>query len=139
MDKDKLLKLLKTLELCQKFLKPESDMIPKGYGGATAGSNLSSIAIGTDASCGLDCRPIFEGEGIYINTDNGVKGYVQQRADGTLYVDGEDKKKKTLADRIREDAQIKAALLEKYWECKKLLKESIEFLKSYTDYGSEGE
>ncbi len=133
MDKDKLLKLLKTLELCQKFLKPESDMVPKDYT-----SNNEEVYTLRGMGEFID-RSIFEGEGIYINTDNGVKGYVQQRADGTLYVDGEDKKKKTLADRIREDAQIKAALLEKYWECKKLLKESIEFLKSYTDYGSEGE
>ena len=132
MNKVEISKLLKTLKLCKKFLKEEYDVVPKGEEKKKKEVDEWRVQ---DASYVGSCISYFEdGDDFYVDKSNGVKGLIKARIDGTLYIDGADKKERTRADIIREDAQIRAALLEKYWECTKLLDESIKYLEASVKY-----
>lgn len=120
MKEAQVIKVLKALKLCKEFLQPEDFVCPK----APEKRDDGKIMFATSDTWGRISAGHLCHDGEEIKKDD--KGY--------LYVAAEPEKEKTKADMIREDADIRATILERYRECVKLLDECIDYFQAKSDF-----
>ena len=107
-------KVLRFVELSVKFSKGEYDVIPSKEQN-TVGMPIN-YSVSFAFNTGLGCSHSIDGRELYIDKDGVVKA--------------KDNKPITRADQIRTEAEVKAKLLEEYFEYSKLQVELLEYFKA---------